>query len=41
MTQIKDASSQSLAATRQSEQAAKDLHALGQTLTAMVGVAVR
>ena len=41
MTHVKEASNQSLAATRQSEQAAHDIHALGQTLRAMVGAAGR
>lgn len=41
MSHVKEASNQSLAATRQSEQAAKNLHTLGQTLQAMVGAAGR
>lgn len=41
MSHVKEASKQSLAATRQSEQAAKNLHTLGQTLQAMVGAGGR
>jgi methyl-accepting chemotaxis protein len=41
MSHVKEASNQSLAATRQSEQAAMNLHTLGQSLRAMVGVTGR
>ncbi len=41
MSHVKEASTQCLAATRQSEQAAQNLHTLGQTLKTMVGAAGR